>query len=419
MNTGLLLRPPEYAAQVAATLPKPSESNYQVPYPNRLELVGAMSMLTTVEAVATPEEIRAHRVVDASIATGGLAVPRLTIGNCAELLVSDFDIEMIEALANGDLSIDELELPSLEDAVDGHIAMEDIAYEELGPDASIELRAAGQFFKPRSRFTQKLKSGIIVPSYFGDGVNSRDERYRTPDPRRLIAARVQSLRMKQRMQERGRSPIFAHEALSLPYEHMAVYVDNGERYILSGHRLWVGDRTNDPDGVHALMLSGAVNPMGIKIGPGSSREHIARLAKRFSLAEPGKVSFMIRIPLENQAKLIEIAAAIAEHAPDQLQQLDIHGVTVDGQYEGGDPAKVRSVERTVATVKATHKALGEAGLALHGLHLEAKSSNDRPECVDGDGEVPDRANKPVVDPLFTLNQLRTVLRETRQYLPGA
>lgn len=418
MSTGLLLGSPE-AARVAAALPDPSETNYQVPYPNKLELIGAMSVLSTIEPVATPEEIREHRVTDAGIATGKLVIPRLTVGNCGELLVSDFDIAVIETIANGELDIDELELPSLEGVVDGYIAMEDVAYDEFGADASVEFRAAGQNFKPRSSFTQKLKNGLVVPSYFGDGVNSRDETQRTPDPRRLIAARVQSLKLRQLMQERGRSPIFAHEALSLPYEHMATYAHGKERYIRSAHRLWVGDRTNDPDGLHVALLRRVANPYGIKIGPKSGREHIARLAEQLNLNEPGRVSFMIRIPLEDRDKMEEVAEAIAEFAPGQLHQMDTHGVTVDWRYDDGDPVKIRSVERIVATTKATRDALRNAGLVLHGLHLEAKASDANPECVDRDGEIPDKENKPIVDPLLTLGQLRAVLRKTREYLPGA
>lgn len=418
MSTELRLRTPERAVhEVARMLPEPSETNYQAPYPNKLELIGAMTMLPTIEGVATPEEIRNQRVIDAAIATGELAAPKITVGNCSELLVSDFDIAMIEAIANGEITMDELELPSLAEAVDGYIAMEDVAIDVLGPETSLELRAAAQSFKPRSSFTQTLQDGRIVHSYFGDGVNSRDENQRIPDPRRLVAVRAQSLKLKQCMQARGRSPIFAHEALSLPYEHMATYKDNGDRVILSGHRLWIGDRTSDPDGPHVALLRHAINPMGIKLGPRTDRARVRRIVEGLNITEPGSVSFMIRIDRNRPGKLEEVASALAEYAPSQLYQHDVHDDTEQVSYQG-KTLKVRSVENTTDNIAATHRALAAVGLQLHGLHVEVKGTDSNPECVDRRGQIPENKT-PVVDPLFTLRQWQAILVTAREYLPQA
>ena len=35
----------------------------------------------------------------------------------------------------------------------------------------------------------------------------------------------------------------------------------------SGHMLWIGDRTRQPDGAHVEFLSGVLNPIGLKCGP--------------------------------------------------------------------------------------------------------------------------------------------------------
>src|SRR5581483_3420366 len=191
MSIDLLVRPPDYAAQVAANLPAPTEANYQVPYDNRLELIGAMSLLSTIEPVVSIQEIHTQREVDAAVATGELLVPKITVGNCSELLLADFDKTMLAAIAAGE-DIAVLESPMLRATVDAILALEDVVYDEMGFDASVEQRAAGQFFKPRSSFTESLKDGSTVYSYFGDGINSRDLQHRRPDPRRLIAARIQA-----------------------------------------------------------------------------------------------------------------------------------------------------------------------------------------------------------------------------------
>ena len=47
---------------------------------------------------------------------------------------------------------------------------------------------------------------------------------------------------------------------------------------LSTHFPWIGLRTNDPDGAHVEYMRGIENPIGIKVGPGTTRECIGALA---------------------------------------------------------------------------------------------------------------------------------------------
>ena len=39
---------------------------------------------------------------------------------------------------------------------------------------------------------------------------------------------------------------------------------SGEWYATSGHMLWVGDRTRQPDHAHVEYLRGIKNPVGVK-----------------------------------------------------------------------------------------------------------------------------------------------------------
>ena len=61
----------------------------------------------------------------------------------------------------------------------------------------------------------------------------------------------------------------SHEALLLGYEEALTRRDSitGDWYATSGHMLWIGDRTRQPDAAHAEYFSGIKNPIGIKCGP--------------------------------------------------------------------------------------------------------------------------------------------------------
>ena len=41
----------------------------------------------------------------------------------------------------------------------------------------------------------------------------------------------------------------------------------GDWYATSGHMLWIGDRTRQPDHAHVEYCRGIKNPLGLKCGP--------------------------------------------------------------------------------------------------------------------------------------------------------
>ena len=61
----------------------------------------------------------------------------------------------------------------------------------------------------------------------------------------------------------------SHEALILEYEHALTRIDSrtGHPYDVSGHFLWIGERTRQLDGAHVELLSHVRNPIGVKLGP--------------------------------------------------------------------------------------------------------------------------------------------------------
>src|SRR5262245_33461626 len=184
-------------------------------------------------------------------------------------------------------------------------------------------RIAGQYAKPRSSDVE-VREGVARPAYRGDAVNGYafTDESRVPDPRRLVQvynASAATLNLCRAFLSGGyadlrqmhawntdfvrTSPVGAvyermasdidraldfmaaigaeseelhrvavassHEALILEYEHALTRIDSrtGQPYDVSGHFLWIGERTHQLDGAHVELLSHVRNPIGVKLGP--------------------------------------------------------------------------------------------------------------------------------------------------------
>ena len=191
-------------------------------------------------------------------------------------------------------------------------------------------RLAGQYFKPRSKVTE-VRDGVELTSYLGDAVNSLpfDAALRRPDPQRLVRAynassaalnlvraftqggyadlrqvhawnqdfvrdSVAGQRYEAMAGDLDRALAFmraigadpeelqrvefyaAHEALSIDYERALTRIDSrtGLPYDVSGHFLWIGERTRQLDGAHVQFASTIRNPIGVKVGPTASPDDI-------------------------------------------------------------------------------------------------------------------------------------------------
>ena len=208
-------------------------------------------------------------------------------------------------------------------------------------------RMAGQYAKPRSTELDALG----LPSYRGDMVNElrADAAARVPDPRRLLqaystaastlnlmrayaAGGLASLekvhawntefarstetggRYEQLAGEIDRAVRFmracgvhdaaldgvelyaSHEALILEYERALTRVEDGRAYDLSGHFVWVGERTRQLDGAHLDFVSRIANPIGVKLGPTTTPEFAAELVERLDPdGVPGRLTLISRM----------------------------------------------------------------------------------------------------------------------------
>ena len=78
-----------------------------------------------------------------------------------------------------------------------------------------------------------------------------------------------------------------HEALLLEYEHAMTRIDSRTEtpYDVSGHFVWIGERTRQLDGAHVELLRHIRNPIGVKLGPVDLRRRRHRAGRE---AQPGQ-----------------------------------------------------------------------------------------------------------------------------------
>ncbi|MFT4096169.1 MAG: 3-deoxy-7-phosphoheptulonate synthase class II [Rhodoblastus sp.] len=300
-------------------------------------------------------------------------------------------------------------------------------------------RIAGQFAKPRSAPTEK-KGDVELPSYRGDIVNGMDftAEARIPDPRRQLEAYRQSaatlnllrafatggyanlenahrwmLGFVKDSPQSGRYQELAdritetlgfmraigldpeshpelrqtdiytsHEALLLGYEQALTRVDSttGDHYDTSGHMIWIGDRTRQPDHAHVEFCRGVKNPIGLKCGPSLKGDELIRLIDMLNPAnEAGRLTLICRFGSDK----------IAEHLPGLIRAVEREGRKVvwssdpmHGNTITAAGYKTRPFDRIMSEIRtffAIHRA---EGTFAGGVHLEMTGKNVT-ECMGG------------------------------------
>ena len=306
-------------------------------------------------------------------------------------------------------------------------------------------RMAGQFAKPRSAPTEVV-NGLELPSYRGDIINSLDfnEEARTPDPNKMVQAYSQSaatlnllrafstggyadmqqvhswtlgftdsdrahkyrqmatrisdaldfmaasgLASENNHEMRTVDFYVSHEALLLEYEEALTRIDStsGKWLAGSGHFIWIGDRTRQPNGAHVEFCSGVQNPIGLKCGPTMTKDDLKRLlAKLNPDNELGRLTLIARFG----------AGSVADHLPKLIQVVKeenakvlwccdaMHGNTIKSST-GYKTRPFESILREVREFFDIHKA---EGTIPGGVHFEM-TGQDVTECTGGIWAVDD------------------------------
>ena len=302
-------------------------------------------------------------------------------------------------------------------------------------------RLAGQYFKPRSK-AHETREGVELNSYFGDAVNAIEfePASRRPDAQRLVRAynassaalnlvraftqggyadlrQVHSWnqdfvrdsaagqRYDQMAGDIDRALSFmtacgadpeefqrvdfyaAHEALSIDYERALTRIDSrtGNAYDVSGHFLWIGERTRQVDGAHVHFASVIHNPIGVKVGPTADPADIVQMCELLNPERvPGRLTLITRIGAGKvREALPAIVAAVRDSGIPVVWVCDpMHGNT----REATTGHKTRVFDDVVDEVKGFFEVHHALGTVPGGIHIEL-TGDDVTECVGGTGGV--------------------------------
>jgi 3-deoxy-7-phosphoheptulonate synthase len=299
-------------------------------------------------------------------------------------------------------------------------------------------RMGGQFAKPRSTDIEALTG---LASYRGDAVNDLEPtaEARIPDPRRMLrayhasAATLDLLAMHTRggladlrlvhdwnkdfvktspageryerlAQDIDRALAFmracgvdldqeqtmhgveffaSHEALLLDYESALTRYDDARdaSYDLSGHLVWIGERTRALDGAHVEFASRIANPIAVKLGPTTTVADAVALAERLDPDRtPGRLSLITRMG----------AGQVRDVLPDLVAGVGAAGVVATwicdpmhgNTFSSPSGYKTRRFDDVIDEVRGFFEVHRSLGTRPGGIHVEL-TGDDVTECLGG------------------------------------
>src|SRR5690606_5554815 len=155
----------------------------------------------------------------------------------------------------------------------------------------------------------------------------------------------------------------SHEALLLGFEQAMTREDStqpGTWYSTSGHMLWIGDRTRQPDHAHVEFCRGIKNPLGLKCGPSLKPDELLRLIDILNPDnEPGRLTLICRHGADKVGELLPpLVRAVQREGRIVVWSCDpMHGNTITS----ASGYKTRPFDRILQEVKtffAVHQAEG-------------------------------------------------------------
>jgi 3-deoxy-7-phosphoheptulonate synthase len=175
----------------------------------------------------------------------------------------------------------------------------------------------------------------------------------------------------------------AHEALVLDYEKPLTRIDSrtGKPYAVSGHFLWIGERTRQFDGAHLDFAATIQNPVGVKLGPTTTPEQAIEIAEKLNPERiPGRLTFITRMGHKKIREVLpDIVEAVTASGHPVIWCCDpMHGNT----RETATGYKTRIYDEVMDEVFGFFEV--HRGLGTHpgGLHIEL-TGDDVTECVGG------------------------------------
>lgn len=296
-----------------------------------------------------------------------------------------------------------------------------------GQPVVLVTRMAGQHAKPRSEAEEVLPDGTSIPTYRGDAVNGLVESSdaRRADPRRLLASygRARDTLAYLQGQLHLGHPIFvSHEALIREYEEAMTRRDGDDAlpdeygsiahyfwaqlYAVSGHLVWIGERTRQLGNWHVQWAMAIGNPIGLKIGATASGRDLVGLIRALNpRCEPGRLTVIPRLGAgDGGRQLAALTRATVESRSPVLWQCDpMHGNT-----RKLDRTKLRLLPDIRAEVSAFVRTLRAARCHPGGLHLEV-TPEDVQECHEILPAGADHRPRPPCDPRLNPDQAMEIV----------
>ena len=189
--------------------------------------------------------------------------------------------------------------------------------------------------------------------------------------------------------------IFAsHEALLLDYERAMLRLEDSGKgtagpklYDLSGHFLWIGERTRQLDGAHIAFAEILANPIGLKIGPTTTPDQAVEYVERLDPhGTPGRLTLISRM---GNGLVRDVLPSIIEKVQATGHQViwqcdPMHGNT----HEASTGYKTRHFDRIVDEVQGFFEVHRDLGTHPGGIHVELTGENVT-ECLGGAQEISD------------------------------
>jgi len=387
------------------------------PYPDTEELQRRYSELKSLPPLITSWEIDKlkEKLADVSSGNGFL----LQGGDCAE-------------------TFEGCKSPKIVNLLKVMLQMSFILVHEMGTPVVRVGRIAGQFAKPRSKDYEEI-NGVKMLNYRGDLINSYEPNVeaRRPNPSRMIEAYNKSgltLNFLRALTDEGFADLqhpeqweldfmknneyykdyeamvnSIHKAINFmetitpnvfttlhkidlytSHEALNLYYDSAQTrkvprkagwFNLSGHMVWLGNRTKQLDGGHVEYLKGIENPIGIKVGPPFDMDETLRLIETINPThEAGKIVLITRMGVDHVDEIMpDFIKAIKKEGHPVVWSCDpMHGNT----FSTDNSIKTRRFDDILEEIRATFAVHRAEGSYLGGVHLEMTGDNVT-ECVGG------------------------------------
>jgi 3-deoxy-7-phosphoheptulonate synthase len=394
-------------------------------WPDEAELDRALKQIASFPPLVFAGEARSLQAGLAQVAAGNAFL--LQAGDCAE-------------------SFEDFSADSIREKLRVILQMAIVLTYSMGVPVMKVGRLAGQFAKPRSSDFEMVE-GAEIPSFRGHIVNAEGPTAaaRMPAPERLVQAYHQSAatlnlvraftkggfaaldrvhawnqefvasspagqRYEQLAQEIDRALHFmratgmdtegnanlqqvdvwtSHEALLLSYEEALTRRDSttGHWYDCSAHMLWIGERTRELDGAHIEFLRGVGNPIGCKVGPSMTGEHVIALCEAINPNRiPGRLTLITRMGADSiEEHLRPLLRAVKDAGHPVVWACDpMHGNT----YTSPGGRKTRDFESIVGEIEGFVRAHHREGTWPGGIHIELTGENVT-ECIGGADQLID------------------------------